>query len=88
MAQGLLEVQHGLWIDEELIRTAGLEGRLQVVVTPGEIRIVPEPQVTTEANSISSAGWEILRSLGEDAPAGKFDDTSANHDRYLYGQHE
>jgi len=39
--QTILEEQKGIWIDERLLRQAELRNRLQVVVRPGEIRILP-----------------------------------------------
>lgn len=39
----VLEVKQGIWIDEQLLRSAGAErgAQWQVLVQPGEIRIVP-----------------------------------------------
>lgn len=39
MGQEVLQVQHGIWIDEQWIQDAGLKGRLRILVQPGEIRI-------------------------------------------------
>jgi len=39
--QIVLEEQKGIWIDERLLRQAELRDHLQVVVRPGEIRILP-----------------------------------------------
>jgi len=44
--QTVLEEQKGLWIEERLLRQAELGNRLQVVVRPGEIRILPVPTVS------------------------------------------
>jgi len=86
MTQELLEVQHGIWIDEQLIRDAGLGGRLRIVVEPGEIRILPSIEETEPQDS--SKGWEIFRTLGNDAPAGHLKNAAEDHDRYLYGKDE
>lgn len=37
----VLEVKQGVWIDETLIKLAGLGTRLRIMTQPGEIRIVP-----------------------------------------------
>lgn len=91
--QEVLEVQQGIWIDERRIRDAGLGTRLQVVVQPGEIRILPVPAEhvswtdRTEAERQGSAkGWEVFRSLGRDAQPGQLPNAAVEHDRYLYGK--
>lgn len=45
----ILEVQQGIWINERWIHDAKLGKRLQVVVRPGEIRILPMPEETEAA---------------------------------------
>ena len=40
----ILEAQQGIWINERWIHDAKLGKRLQVVVRPGEIRILPMPE--------------------------------------------
>lgn len=84
MLQEVLEVQEGIWIDGQWIRDAGLGHRLQVIVKPGEIRIVRgdlgvEPQMPDR-------GWDAFRSLGNNAKAGALSDAAKDHDRYLYGK--
>ena len=87
----LLEVKQGIWIDEQLLRSAGVSQPCQVVVQPGEIRIIPlavssEPQSPEGKQSEATvAGWQVFRSLGRNAPQGKLPNTSTDHDRYLYG---
>jgi len=49
LEQEVLEVQQGVWINEQWIRDAKLGTRLQVVVQPGEIRILPMPDETEAA---------------------------------------
>jgi hypothetical protein len=84
MIPELLEVQQGIWIDEVWIRNAGLGHRLQVIVKPGEIRILSgEPEEETQS---STAGWDVYRALGNDAPAGRLPNAAIDHDRYLYGK--
>jgi hypothetical protein len=55
----ILEVQQGIWISERWIHDAKLGKRLQVVVRPGEIRILPVPEETEVAAA----------SEGRDVPA-------------------
>jgi hypothetical protein len=82
--QKVLEVQQGVWIDEQWIRHAGLGTRLQVVVQPGEIRILPVRDESEQQES--SKGWEVFRSLGRDAQPGQLPNAAVEHDRYLYGK--
>jgi len=91
--QEMLEVQQGIWIDERRIRDAGLGTRLQVVVRPGEIRILPVPaehvswtDSTGAERQESPKGWEVFRSLGRDAQPGRLPNAAVEHDRYLYGK--
>jgi len=80
-----LEVQQGIWIDEQWLQSAGLGSRLQVIVQSGEIRIAAAPAKV--APPISSAmAWSIFRSLGKNAKAGKLQNAAVEHDRYLYGK--
>ncbi len=84
MAQGILEIQEGIWIDEQWIRDAGLSRRLRVIVRPGEIRIIPAR--IGEETVGSAKGWEVFRSLGADAQPGQLSNAAVEHDRYLYGK--
>jgi len=80
-----LEVQQGVWINEQWLQSAGLGSRLQVTVQSGEIRIATAPAKITP--SISSAmAWSIFRSLGKNAKVGKLQNAAVEHDRYLYGK--
>ena len=80
--QHVLEVRQGVWIDEQWIHDAGLGSRLEVVVKPGEIRILP---VDCPAKSEGTAGgWDTFRSLGDGAPPGRLTNAAADHDRCLY----
>jgi hypothetical protein len=45
----ILEAQQGIWINKRWIHDAKLGKRLQVVVRPGEIRILPMPEETEAA---------------------------------------
>lgn len=63
----VLEVKQGVWIDETLIKLAGLGTRLRVMTQPGEIRIVP----ATDGVDRSRAEWlafvsETYGSLADD----------------------
>ncbi len=81
----VLEIQQGIWIEEELLRNAGLGQHLQVVVRPGEIRI-SSLSAKTEGPGPAADGWDIFRSLGQDAPSGRLSNAAIEHDRYLYGK--
>lgn len=39
-----------------------------------------------ESKIDEETGWGVFLSLGQDAPKGKLQDASVNHDRYLYGK--
>jgi len=83
--QRVLEVQQGIWIDMRWLQQAGLSSRYQVVVLPGEIRIVGVCDDTQQAVP-SEKEWNVLRSLGSDAEAGQLPNAAVEHDRYLYGK--
>jgi hypothetical protein len=86
MEHEILEVQHGIWIDERWIRDAGLEGQLRVLIQPGEIRILPA--TSRDDSKSSSKGWDVFRSLGNNAQPGQLKNASEDHDGYLYGKSE
>jgi hypothetical protein len=79
-----LEVRQGIWIDKEWLKNAGLGGQLHVLVQPGEIRILPGTGTPKQAGT--TLGWDVFRTLGDDATPGQLPDAAADHDRYLYGQ--
>ncbi len=82
----VLEVKQGVWIDETLIKLAGLGTRLRVLTQPGEIRIV-QAQEERPAQLIENAdAWAIFQELGQTAPRGKLANAAEDHDRYLYGR--
>ena len=83
--QQVLEVQQGIWIEERWLRNARLGGRLQVVVQPGEIRLLEAPTEVSPQEP-SETGWKVFRSLGQDASPGRLPNAAAEHDRYLYGK--
>jgi hypothetical protein len=80
-----LEVRQGIWIDREWLRDAGLGGRLHVLIQPGEIRILPGAGATGQSGT--TLGWDIFRTLGDEATPGQLPDAAVDHDRYLYGKH-
>lgn len=41
---------------------------------------------TTLVNEIDEDAWKVWQSLGDDAVEGRLENTSINHDRYLYSQ--
>ena len=79
----VVEVQQGIWIDERWLRNAELGSRLQVVIQPGEIRIQAAP-AGEKQQGLSKAGWDVFRSLGQDAQPGRLQNAAEEHDRYLY----
>ncbi|MBI5649284.1 MAG: hypothetical protein HZC40_02375 [Chloroflexi bacterium] len=88
----IVEIKQGIWIDEQILRSVGVGERCQVLVRPGEIRILP---LAIEAESLRSdalesdttrAAWQVFRALGQSAPSGKLPNTSTSHDLYLYGR--
>lgn len=79
-------IQQGIWIDEQHLRDAGLGSQIQVIVQPGEIRVVAVPTEDQVAES-SDAAWDAFLALGQDAEAGTLPNPSVQHDRYLYGRH-
>lgn len=80
-----LEVQQGIWIGEQWLKSAGLGSRLQVTVQSGEIRIAAAP-AKSETPISSAIAWSVFRALGKNAKAGKLKNASVEHDRYLYGK--
>jgi hypothetical protein len=42
--------------------------------------------LTTKEEVVDPEAWEVWRTLGDDAVAGKLENPSINHDRYLYTQ--
>jgi len=83
----VVNVQQGIWIDERWLRNAELGSRLQVVVQPGEIRIQAAPAEIEQQKS-SETGWDVFRSLGQDAQSGRLPNAAKEHDRYLYGRED
>ncbi|MFH0725831.1 MAG: hypothetical protein V2B19_05685 [Pseudomonadota bacterium] len=80
----IVHVQQGVWIDEHLLKKAGLGARVQISFSDGEIRI-QSVSVSLGEKRPSKKGWNTLRALGDDAQVGCLDNASENHDRYLYG---
>ena len=83
--QRVLEVQQGVWIEEAWLQQAGLATPLQIVIESGVIRIC---SAADEAKHVSSpvSGWDVFRSLGEDASPGQLANAAIAHDQYLYGK--
>ncbi len=83
----VVQVQQGIWIDEQWIQIAGLGTHLRIIVQPGEIRIL-SLSAKAEEKQTSEKGWDVFRSLGRDALPGRLPDAAAEHDRYLYGKNQ
>lgn len=87
-----LEIQQGIWIERRLLQDAGLGSRLQVIVQPGEIRILAASAEAEQSESVEEL-WteearEAWRSLWQEAEPGQLHNPSENHDLYLYGKKE
>jgi hypothetical protein len=83
----VLEVQQGIWIDEQWLQSAGLGSHLQVIVQSGEIRIIAAP-TKIESQTPSMKGWSVFHSLGKNARVGKLQNAGVEHDHYLYGKRQ
>jgi hypothetical protein len=81
--QRTLDIQHGIWIDSDWLKKAGLGSHIQLIVQPGEIRIRPVPSEPKPKEG-EEKGWNVFLSLEADALPGKFPNASTNHDHYLY----
>lgn len=81
----IINIRHGVWIDEQWLRKAGLGARLQIETRNGEIRIQGASE-SVEQVKPSEKGWDTLRSLGNDAVVGSLKNAAEDHDRYLYGK--
>jgi hypothetical protein len=90
LERAMLDVQQGVWIDEQWLQKAGLGKHLQIVVQPGVVQILPGPTkpeaMLTEPQEALALGWEIFRTLGNDAQPGRLPNAAVDHDRYLYQQ--
>ncbi len=88
--RAILTVQQGVWIDSRQLADAGLQSPLEIAVQSGEIRIRSAAS-TSDASSSSQDTtaeentWDVFRSLGRNAKAGRLADPSTGHDGYLYG---
>lgn len=67
--------QGRLLLDQELLKEAGIEGSSEVAVEKGRIVILP---------LLSKEAKEALLRFGKDAPEGRWDRASEQHDEYLY----
>jgi len=64
----VLELQRGIWIDGQILRRAGMGERWQVLVQPGEIRILPLEGQRTIAWTIPDDAEQahLLRQIHEE----------------------
>ena len=81
----IIDVTKGVWIDQRWLQEAGLGHWLQIEMRKGEICIKPVIE-KAEANKVSSKGWDVLKTLGDNAPIGSLQNASRHHDQYLYGK--
>jgi hypothetical protein len=54
-------------------------------MTEGEIRIRRASEPIEDAE-VSENGWDLFRTIGEDAPVGCLKNAARDHDFYLYGK--
>ena len=64
MKEVTVTADHDLVLESEILQEAGLQGRLRVLISSGEIRIVPLPPATPEELVEDLAGC-----LGEESAA-------------------
>lgn len=94
MSEQILDIQQGIWIDQDLLQQAGLSQSVKIILQEGEIRIQSAlteenlPTTDTGKNNWSQEAIEVFRSLGQEATSGKLENTSIHHDHYLYGKTE
>jgi hypothetical protein len=93
MAEQAVALQQGLWIDQQRLAEAGLRDPYQVSIQSGEIRIrsaeLKSASVSAASQDVghllnTDAAWDVFRSLGDDAQAGRLADPSVQHDCCLY----
>jgi len=63
-------------LGRSIINQAGLGSEVEIIVQEGAILILP---------SVKSKGWEVWKTLGDNATEGKLVNPSERHDHYLYG---
>lgn len=61
--QEALQVQEGIWIDQEWIRRAGLGDSVRITVESGEIRIVSDISPRPKALVDKPRTWELCGTL-------------------------
>ena len=81
----IIDINKGVWIDQRWLQEAGLGPRLKIEMKEGEISIKPAIDID-EIKEISPKGWEVLKTLGDNAPVGSLKNASRHHDQYLYGK--
>jgi len=74
-------VQHGVWIDGQRLSDAGLDDHLEIIVSPGEIRIRSSELAGEQTNDASGEPLLKLAGLLSGTPV-----SSAEIDRQLYGE--
>ncbi len=81
----VIESCQGIWIEEKWLHKAGLGLWVEVEMKNGEICIRPTSGAVTPRRT-SEKGWNVFRTLGDDAEEGCLRDASEHHDIYLYGK--
>jgi len=71
------KIKDKLILGKKLLREAGIEDEVEVIVE--KERIILTPVLLEE-------GWALLQQLGRDAAEGSLKDVSEKHDEYLYSR--
>lgn len=82
----LTDIHHGIWIDKKWLEKAGLGNRLEIEMKKNEISIRTAHETNEQPIQPSEEGWNIFRTLGDDAVTGCLKNASEHHDLYLYGK--
>lgn len=70
------KISNRIVLGKALINEANIGKNVEVIVQEGAIFILP---------AVKPKGWELLKTLGEDAGVGVLENPSERHDDYLYG---
>lgn len=70
------KISNRIVLGKALINEANIGKNVEVIVQDGAIFILP---------AVRPKGWELLKTLGEDAVNGVLENPSEKHNDYLYG---
>ena len=75
-----VKLQHGVWVEQDRLAAAGLDGELEITVGPGEIRIRGAASRGTSSNDMAEDPLLQLAGTLSHPPI-----SSSEIDRRLYG---